>query len=160
MTYEHILRTLTERGITFTMHEHAPVRSVEESRTLLPFDVQRYLKTLAFRTRECRWILAAMRGLDRLDYRRLVDAVGVPRSAIRAATPEEVVTALGCEPGAVCPIPAHADVIVLLDDAAVTMDAVYTGSGRADRTLEIGMADLLTLVQPRVLPLRREDANG
>ena len=158
MAADDVVRLLSERGVPFTLHEHTPMRTVSEHQTLLPFDTGSYLKTLAFRVRDGGWVLAAIQGLDRLDYRRLADALGVPRAAIRAATPEEVEATLGCEVGGVCPIPTRDGVELLVDSAAIDMDVVYCGSGRSDRTLEMRMADLLSLVRPRVVPLRREAA--
>jgi prolyl-tRNA editing enzyme YbaK/EbsC (Cys-tRNA(Pro) deacylase) len=155
MRFDQLPSLLAEHGADFVIHEHEPVRTVEESRASLPFDVGRYLKTLAFRAGEGRWLLAALRGLDRLDYRRLADAAGVARAAIAAATPQEVQAALGCEPGAVCPVPLRAGVELLVDENAATMDRVFTGAGRSDRTLEIAMADLLRVSGGRVVPLCR-----
>jgi hypothetical protein len=40
--------------------------------------------------------------------------------------------------------------------AAATLDTVYCGVGRNDRTLEIGIADLIAAAGARVLPLVQE----
>ena len=158
MASDDVVRLLTERGVPFTVHEHAPMRTVSEHQALLPFDTARYLKTLVFRVNDSAWVLTALKGLDRIDYRRLADALGVSRAAIRAATPEEVASAIGCEVGGVCPIPLRDGVALLIDRDATSMDVVYCGSGRSDRTLELRMTDLLQLVNPRVVPLRREES--
>jgi len=158
--YEHIRRFLTAQDIDFTMHEHEPIRSVEDAQAHLPFPTDQLLKTLAFHVRDGGWILASLKGLDRLDYRRLAEAAGVSRAAVLGATPEEMVSVLGCEAGAVSPIPLNPDTTVLFDDTTATMDVIYTGSGRTDRTLEVRMADLLRVVSPRVVPLRRDGAGG
>ena len=157
MLHDQLRRLLSERDADFVIHEHEPVRTVEDSRASLPFDVGRYLKTLAFRAGDDRWLLAALRGLDRLDYRRLAGAAGVPRAAIRAATPAEVESLLGCEPGAVCPVPLRDAVELLVDEDAAAMDRVFTGACRGDRTLEIAMADLLRITDGHVVHLRRTD---
>jgi Cys-tRNA(Pro)/Cys-tRNA(Cys) deacylase len=131
------------------------MRTVSDHREQLPLDTARFLKVLAFRVGESRWVLVALRGADRLDYRALADATNAPRSAIVAATPEELESVFGCEAGGVCPIPAHAHIEVFLDRDAATIDTAFTGSSRIDRTLEIRMADLRRIADPRVLPLRR-----
>ena len=40
--------------------------------------------------------------------------------------------------------------------AAATLDTVYCGVGRNDRTLEIGIADLIAAADARVVPLVQE----
>jgi Cys-tRNA(Pro)/Cys-tRNA(Cys) deacylase len=153
--YDEVIKILTRSNAAYRIHEHAPMRTVSDHQQQLHFDTARFLKVLAFRVGDARWVLVALRGTDRLDYRALADAVGASRGTVVAATPEELASVFGCEPGGVCPIPAQADIEVLLDDDAAAIDAAYTGSSRADRTLEIRMADLLRIVNPRVLPLRR-----
>jgi prolyl-tRNA editing enzyme YbaK/EbsC (Cys-tRNA(Pro) deacylase) len=156
MIYDSVIETLTRGNATFRIHEHVPMRSVSDHREQLAFDSARYLKVLAFRIGDARWALIALKGEDRLDYRALANAVGASRGAVTSATPEELASIFGCEAGGVCPIPAHAGIEVLLDHDAATIDVAYTGSGRADRTLEIRMADLLRIANPRVLSLRRQ----
>jgi prolyl-tRNA editing enzyme YbaK/EbsC (Cys-tRNA(Pro) deacylase) len=47
---------------------------------------------------------------------------------------------------------------VLFDEAALQMATVYCGAGRNDRTLEIGLPDLIRAVAGPVAPLARERA--
>jgi Cys-tRNA(Pro)/Cys-tRNA(Cys) deacylase len=155
MIYESVVETLTRNDATFRIHEHAPMRTVNDHQEHLTFDTERFLKVLAFRVGDERWVLVALKGEDRLDYRALADAVGASRGALTAASPEELASIFGCEAGGVCPIPAHDGIDVLLDRDAASIDVAYTGSSRVDRTLEIRMVDLLRIVNPRVLPLRR-----
>jgi Cys-tRNA(Pro)/Cys-tRNA(Cys) deacylase len=155
MIYDSVIETLTRNGVAFRIHEHAPMRTVNDHQEQLPFDSARFLKVLAFRVGDSRWVLVALKGEDRLDYRALADAVGASRNAVAAATSEELASVFGCEAGGVCPIPKHADIEVFLDRDAAAIDFAYTGSSRMDQTLEIRMTDLLRIVNPRVLPLRR-----
>jgi Cys-tRNA(Pro)/Cys-tRNA(Cys) deacylase len=155
MSHEDLIRLLQAQAVPFTIHEHQPVKTVAEAEAGLPFPVDRYLKTLAFRVNGSHWVLAALKGRDRIDYRRLADALGVPRGDIQGAAPNEVESDLGYESGAVSPIPPRAGVETLFDADALTMDSVFCGSGRIDRTLEIRMEHLLKVATPRLVPLRR-----
>ena len=156
MALDDLTALLGLHGVRYRIHEHEPVMTVTDSRERLPFPFEQYLKTLVFRAGE-RWVLAAMAGRDRIDYRRLAVAVGVPRAAIRAADPAEVEGATGCAPGAICPIPLRPGVAALLDETAARMDTVFTGCTRADRTLEIRIRDLVAVATPQIVPLRRDD---
>jgi prolyl-tRNA editing enzyme YbaK/EbsC (Cys-tRNA(Pro) deacylase) len=49
-------------------------------------------------------------------------------------------------------------VLVVFDQATLTLDTVYCGAGRPDRTLEIWLPDLLQVVQPRIAPVANESA--
>jgi uncharacterized protein (TIGR00730 family) len=155
MIYDQVIEILTRNKASFRIYQHAPMRTVTDHQEQLPFDTARFLKVLAFRVGDARWVLVALKGEDRLDFRALADAAGASRGAIVPAKSDELVAVFGCEAGGVCPIPIHADIEVFLDRDAAAIDVAYTGSSRVDRTLEIQMADLIRIANPLVLPLRR-----
>jgi prolyl-tRNA editing enzyme YbaK/EbsC (Cys-tRNA(Pro) deacylase) len=55
------------------------------------------------------------------------------------------------------PFPLAAGALVIVDQDAATMDTVYCGMGPNDRTLEIGLRDLIRVVQAHVQPIRVDD---
>lgn len=151
--YEAIVKLLTERGVPFTIHEHSPLHTVADAEERLLFPLERLLKTIAFRIKAAGYIFAAVRGPDRIDYRKLAAATGVKRADIVRLTPEEVAAACGVEVGSVSPIPLQAGVRVFFDTRVPTDETVFCGIGRADRTLEIHLTDLVQVTQGQVLPL-------
>lgn len=153
---ERIEALLKQRGVAFRTHEHEVVRTVAEAAQRLPFPVERFLKTIAFRTRDGDWLLAALRGLDRLDYRALAVAAGVKRADLLQPSPEEVRTALGYESGGICPISLRDDATAFVDEAALTLGSVYCGGGRAGCTLEIEVRDLVQATGARVARIAAE----
>ena len=154
---EQIVRLLGALDIAFHIHEHVVSRTVADAIEKLPFPVDRYLKTVVFRVKQGPWLLVACWGQDRVDYRKLAAACGVKREQIVRPAPEEVEATLGYEVGGIGPIPPDAGVQALVDaTAAATLDTVYCGVGRNDRTLEIAIADLVVAAQARVLPLVQE----
>ncbi len=148
--YEAIVRQLTERGVRFRIHRHPVAATVAEAQARLPFPPEQFLKTLAFKVRDGGWVLAALRGLDRIDYRKLAEAVVVKRAELRQPGPEEVQAELGFAVGGVCPFPPTPDTVVIVDRDAARLDVVYCGIAREDSTLEIGLRDLLALTNARV----------
>lgn len=159
MPHEQIARLLDAQGIAFTLHEHAPLRTVADMEEHLPFAPASFLKTLAFKIKNSFWVLAAMRGQAQIDYRKLAAAFGISRSHILRPTPEEVLETLGYEQGGVAPIPlARPDVAlrVVFDTDLLTLETVYCGGGSSTRTLEIRLDDLMRLVQPATHPLVRD----
>jgi Cys-tRNA(Pro)/Cys-tRNA(Cys) deacylase len=156
--YEAILALLNARSIRFTIHEHAPSYTVADAGERLPFPAERLLKAIAFKIKAGAYVLAAVRGPDRIDYRKLAAATGTKRAEIVRLTPEEVMEAFGIEVGSVSPIPLRDGVAVYFDIKVPTDETVFCGIGRADRTLEIQLGDLVQITGGRVLPLTNDEA--
>ncbi|MES9995849.1 YbaK/EbsC family protein [Desulfovibrio aminophilus] len=146
------LRELLERGgAAFAIHVHPAARTMEDARVGLAFDLERIVKTVAFGLRAGGLVLAALRGLRRVDYPRLAALVGVNRRELRPLSPEEVYVRLGVEPGGVSLLPPHPGAAAFLDQDALTIrPTLYCGAGRPDRTLELSPNDLLRLGAARV----------
>ncbi len=153
MSYEKVLQILSTSGVTYTMHTHAPLLTVADMEEHLPFPREQFLKTLAFKIKNAFWLLAAMRGQDRVDYRKIAAAYRISRSHILRPTPEEVQATLGFDQGGVCPIPTSDNVRVAFDEGLQDMDTVYCGGARNDRTLEICLNDLLRVSGGQMHPL-------
>jgi Cys-tRNA(Pro)/Cys-tRNA(Cys) deacylase len=152
-TFESITSFLTTQGIAFTVHEHIPSYTFADATERLPFPAERLLKTVAFKIKTGDYILAAVRGPDRIDYRKLAAASGAKRTDIIRLSPEEVLTVFGVEVGSVSPVALRGDVAVFFDTQVPTQETVFCGVGRADRTLEIHLTDLVQITGGQVLPL-------
>jgi Cys-tRNA(Pro)/Cys-tRNA(Cys) deacylase len=158
--YETLLVLLHERGTSFTIHEHAASHTYAEAMANLSFPAERLLKTVAFRLRSGETVLVALRGQDRVDYRRLAEALNTKRTDISSLSPDEVLAALGIEPGAVAPIPLNAWTQVLFDSGVTRSETIFTGIGRTDRTLEIMLDELVPITGGRIAPIARDPARA
>ena len=116
---EQIAGRLTARGVPFTIHEHVVARTVADALARLPFSPDAYLKTVAFRLKAGGWMLAALRGADRVDYRALAAAIGVGRRDLHQMTPDEVAADLGYPIGGVGPVPTNDQTRAIFDARAV-----------------------------------------
>jgi Cys-tRNA(Pro)/Cys-tRNA(Cys) deacylase len=155
--FRRIAEIVAKSGVPFTIHAHEKTRTVEDAEHNLSFDVTRIVKTVAFRTRNGKIVLAAVRGVRRVDYARLAALVGVNRRDLAALSPAEVEELLGVEPGSVSPFPLRDDVLILIDkDVLTILPTLYCGAGRSDRTLEIAPDDLIRLSGGRVGVFSRE----
>ncbi len=154
---ERIVALLTTRGVHFRVHEHPDSRTVEDARARLPFPLDHLLKTVVFRVKNGPWLLVACAGQDRVDYRKLAEAVRVRRADIVQPAPADVEAALGYVVGGVAPFPPNAETRTIVDaGAAATMDTVYCGIGRTDRTLEIAIADVIAVAEAQIAPIVQE----
>jgi len=155
--YEQILSLLNSHSVAYDLHEHEPVHTVAEVEARLPFLLDKMLKTVAFRVKDGRFILAGLRGHDRIDYRQLAAYCSVNRRAVASMSPEAVEAELGFEVGGVGPFSLQPEVIVLLDAQLAEMGTVYCGSGRNTATLSINFADLLRVSGGELINLARAD---
>jgi len=156
--YEDAVALLNAQGATFKVHEHVAVRTVAEAREHLPFPAERFLKTMAFCMGGGAFLLAGLRGPDRIDYGKLAAAAGARRADLAPLRPEAVGTTLGCEPGSVGPLALPGRALVLFDQALPEYETVFCGIGRADRTLEVSLPELVALTGARVAGLARAGA--
>jgi Cys-tRNA(Pro)/Cys-tRNA(Cys) deacylase len=144
--FDYLLEIVERSGVPFILHEHAPSRTMEDAEQYLSFEIARIVKTVAFRTRDGRLVLAALRGTGRVDYSRFAALVGVNRRNLSPLSPEEVQELLEVEPGSVSPVRQRDNVAVFIDDDVLTiLPTIYCGIGRPDRTLEIAAIDLVGL---------------
>src|SRR6476469_2703891 len=150
--YAAILRRLEAAGVPFTVHEHPPMRTVQDY-VAGGFPLARMVKTVVLGIKGDGWALVAVRGADRVDYRKLADALGVKRSLLFQPPPEQVEAELGYQIGGVCPIPAAPALRVVCDPAIRDLARIYCGSGRNDRTLELTPGALLQAVAPDIAPV-------
>ena len=143
MIYNEIIDILDGKFISYKIHKHGEVLTMRDVEEKLPFPIDRLLKTLVFRIRDSSWILAVLKGRDRIDYRKLAQALNVRRQDIIRPSVEEIESKLGFQIGGICPIPTKHDIRVVFDKSILELDSVYCGVGRNDRSLEIRLADLL-----------------
>ena len=137
-TPEEILRAA---GVAFTMHEHEPARTFAEGVERLPFPSGAMVKTLAVETGG-ELVLAALLAADRVHFGKLARALGVGRATLNAVSAAALEVELGFEVGAVSLL-TDFPAACLVDEAVLALGTVYTGSGRADRTIELAAADLV-----------------
>lgn len=144
---------LSARGVTFAIHRHAEVRTGEDIRNHTGFterDIVNSVKTLAFTVEPDALALAAVPGPARIRYGQLAAALGVRRAALRPAD-AQALKRLDMEPGGVSPICDDPEVTVVFDEAVPAMGRVLCGSGRADTTLELDVADILRVTPTTVV---------
>lgn len=154
--HDSIVAYLTTHAAHFTIHQHIDSRTYADAVNTLPFPPERMLKTIAFRLKSGGWILAACRGQDGLDYKKLAAAFGVKRDDVVRPTPEELKAGLGLEAGAVSPVALSSAIQVVFDIRVDPVQTLFTGAGQPDRTLEISLAELVRVTGGRVLDIAKE----
>ena len=156
MVYDEVIDLLTHKGVAFKIHRHEAVVTVKEAEEKAPLLVGNLLKTVAFKVKDSFWVLAAVRCHDRIDYRKLAEALGVNRRQLRSLSPEEVEADLRFEIGGVGPIPLRGDVRAIFDSRLINAGKVCFGSGKNTFTLETEFSDLLRATGGETYAITRE----
>lgn len=155
MLYEKIIGLLDEQQIPYTIHEHEVIKTVQDALERFHLPIDNLLKTVVFKIKDGAWILAAVRGTDRIHYKKLADALGVKRTELRSIAPNEVRERLGFEIGGVGPFPVQEGMIIIFDTKAAELGTIVCGSGLNTRTFEAAVADLITLAHGQVADIVR-----
>jgi Ala-tRNA(Pro) deacylase len=140
---------LSELGIAWTVHAHAPVFTVEEAATLYASQPGGHTKNLFLKDRKDGLWLVVTRDTLRLDLAALARALGSPRFSF--ASSDLLAATLGVEPGAVTPFAVMNDakgaVRVVLDETMLALNPLNFHPLRNDRTTAITAADLLKFLR-------------
>jgi len=140
---------LTELGIGWTTHTHAPVFTVEEAAALYASQPGGHTKNLFLKDKKDRLWLVVARDALQIDLNALARQLGAPRFSFGSA--ELLRATLGVEPGSVTPFAIMNDtsgsVRVVLDEAMLALDPLNFHPLRNDRTTAITAADLLKFLR-------------
>ena len=143
------IRTLQALGLPFRVHEHPAARTFDDLH-LTGLDVDTSAKTLAFLLTDGTIALAAIPGPARLRYAQLAAALGVSRSSLRPAGPDDLL-GLDMTPGGVSPVTDAVGVRLVLDASLTGLDVLYCGGGRPELTIEIEPKVLLEAMPDAIL---------
>lgn len=146
---------LNNANIAYQCHPHKEIQTVADMEATLPFPLSSMLKTIAFKTKDNRLILAGVAGYDRIDYKAIATLVAVNRRHLYTLSPDETEQTFGFEIGGICPITGRDDVTVYIDESLTDTTPVYCGSGIRTATLEIALDDLMTVSKAQFAPIKK-----
>lgn len=141
--------------VTYQIHSHVPVSTIDDAQQKVPHLTHNLLKTVVFQIKNKGWILASVDSQARIHYKHLADAVGVRRTDLRSVPADLIHEATGFEVGGVGPFPVKDDLRIVIDEELRGVGNVYCGSGRCDRTVEIALQDLIELSDATVYPISK-----
>lgn len=146
-----LLEQLRTLGLSFTYHEHVPLRTVEDAKGVergliedgeIPFRV----KNLYLRDKKKRNYLITLEQDREIDLKALGARLGVGNLSFGSA--DRLFENLGIRPGAVSPLAmatgGSKGVRLFIDAAAQNADRIYMHPLVNDRTIGMTPADLLT----------------
>ncbi|OIQ28666.1 MAG: aminoacyl-tRNA deacylase [Alphaproteobacteria bacterium MedPE-SWcel] len=150
MTSDALLAQLQDWGIGYVLHDHVPLRTVEDSKAveadlLVPGQSALRLKNLYLRDRKKRNYLISLHQDREIDLKALAAQLGAGGLSFGSA--DRLMEYLGIRPGAVSPLAmitgAPKQVRFLLDASAQEADVIYMHPLVNDRTLALPRPDLM-----------------
>ena len=146
-----LLDLFKERGVEFTLHEHAPVYTSEEASRVRNVELKTGVKAMVVREKgqEAKFLLVDVAADRRIDFVKLETLAGVKH--FRFATREEVLERTNCEPGSVHPFGSLFGIPTFLDNSVLENEFVNFNIGMLTKSVRIRSRDLLRVMQPELL---------
>jgi Ala-tRNA(Pro) deacylase len=143
-----LLNLFKEKGIDYTLYDHAPVYTSEEASRVRNVELKTGVKAMLVRERgtEAHFLLADVAADRRIDFTKLEALAKVKH--FRFATREEVLAQTKCEPGSVHPVGRLFGVPTYLDSSVLENEFVNFNIGVLTQSVRISSKNLLKAMQP------------
>lgn len=150
LSSDALLTQLDKWGLTYRLHTHVPLRTVEESKAvedqfMVPGENALRLKNLYLRDKKKRNFLVTLEQSREIDLKALGAELGVGNLSFGSA--DRLMQNLGIRPGAVSPLSmvngVQNDVQFFMDGAARQADVIYLHPLVNDRTVAMARGDLM-----------------
>ena len=144
-----VLALLGELGVEYTLHEHPPLRTVEDSRNLRPQIEGTHIKNLYLRDNKKRNFLVVAEEAREIDLKALGPEIGGGRMSFGSA--DRLMEFLGVRPGAVTPLALVNDperrVHFAIDRTVLAGDRVNLHPLVNDKTVTVPVEGLKTFLR-------------
>ena len=141
-----VLDMLDQAKVSYQVHEHPEVATIEEARALVPHLTIDLLKTVVFEVKDTeRLLLVAVPCLAQVDYKSVAQIAGCSRRALRLVNGERIESELGFQVGGVRPFAIREGCEVVLDGGIDSNQLVKVGGGPRTLTIELAFSDLQNL---------------
>ncbi len=146
-----VVSLLKQQNVSFVLHEHGPVFTMEDFGSHLTFPSSHLIKVLAFRTKAdpTGFVLTGIPGSARLHLPLVAQALNVSRSSLQYLSQEQFTSVTGCPIGALGLVTPQKASVVLIDSSLKMIDPIYCGAGSNRHTLELHLAHLESLIPIR-----------
>ena len=145
---------LDAHGIAYRLLPHSkPVFTVAAAARQRGVVEQEMVKSILLRDKEGHYVMACVRGVDRVDPRAVQANLGSGWGRLHFASGEEIQAVTGCIQGAVSPLGLLEDLPLLFDSALASLPRVNISSGDPMAGLELDPKDLIRVARARLAPI-------
>lgn len=151
LSSDALLARFDEWGLTYRLHTHVPLRTVEDAKAvedqfMVPGENALRLKNLYLRDKKKRNYLVSLEQSREIDLKALAAELGIGNLSFGSA--DRLMQNLGIRPGAVSPLAmingVQNEVRFFMDAAAQHADVIYMHPLVNDRTVAMARDDLMT----------------
>ncbi len=157
---EDFLQAHAIAGELLRLAEHTP--TVEDAARVLGTTVDGIAKSVLFvqdvpgEPAE-RAVLVIANGLNRVDYRRVADCLGLSRRRLKLADAETVLALTGQPVGGVAPFGHPRPLRTLIDRRVLEQPQVYAGGGALDALLRIAPSEIVRVTGAETVDVLKRD---
>ena len=154
MIAQRVLDHLQNARVSFTRHPHRRAVGAQKTAAAVHVSGRRLAKTVLVEADAQPWV-AVLAAPDVVDTKRLAAVLG--KRSVRLMEEEEFTPLFeDCEPGAEPPLGSLYGLPVVLDGTLEREERIVFRAGSHDEVLELRLADLVSLEQPKVSSFARE----
>ena len=151
MVFEQLQQLLDSQGARYRVLAHSAEGKSDEVARIRGTEPGQGAKAMLCKTKSAaqgeHWVLAVLPGDQKLDFRKLAAALGLPKMTL--ASPDEATALTGCVMGAVPPFSLAPQIRLVVDPGLLTRyDEIAFNAGRLDRSMVLNSADYVRIAQP------------
>ena len=156
-----ILDILDSHRIAYRLLPHSePVFTIETAARQRGVVKEEMVKSILLRDRAERYVMACVRGEDRVDPRAVRAHLPADWARLHFATAEEIHVVTGCVQGAVAPVGLPEHVPVIFDEAIARCARVNISAGDPMLGLELDPQDLIRVAGAKLAPIAEVQTAG
>lgn len=134
------------------LHLTADTPTVADAARVMGVQPEQIIKSVLFLADE-QPVLVIGNGLNRINYKKLADHLGVSRRRVKTADSDEVLTITGYVAGSVPPFGHVQPLRTILDTAVLEQTDIYGGGGEIHALMCLKTAELQRVVGPETAQL-------
>jgi Cys-tRNA(Pro) deacylase len=149
MSSEDLEAFLKNQNVKYKILFHGETYSAEKASRELGIGLEHVAKTVVFVNEKKEPLIVVVPGGRKVNQDRLAKMLGLKK--LRLATGEEVLNHTGYEAGAVPPVGHVKQLPAVVDETLLSREKVYAGGGAVNATLEISPADVVRILNAKIM---------
>jgi len=149
MSSEDLEAFLKNCNVEYKILFHGETYSAEKASRELRISLENVAKTVVFVNEKKEPLIVIVQGGRKVNQDRLAKMLGLKK--LRLATGEEVLNHTGYEAGAVPPVGHVKQLPAVVDETLLSREKVYAGGGAVNATLEISPADVVRILNAKIM---------
>ncbi len=148
--FDRIIKLMTINKVPYKLFEHEEVKTSEEAAAVRQTPLSSGAKSLVLMA-DKKPIMVVLSADKKVDFKKIKELKNI--KDLRMATPEEVLTTIGVEIGAVPPLGNLFNLEVIFDESIAAQKVVVFNAGDRKKSVELPYKHLENLIHPQVMKI-------